>query len=127
MLKSSERVLDARLLFSIIAAGIMSASGIVVETAMNVTFPTLMHEFNIGTSLVQWITTGYLLVLALFKTPLLYTQPVYYCNYKFSHRHTASSLVTKFQLTACRQAFSRYWHRYRSTNDVQYYSRTSSR
>lgn len=65
MLKSSERVLDARLLFSIIAAGIMSASGIVVETAMNVTFPTLMHEFNIGTSLVQWITTGYLLVLAL--------------------------------------------------------------
>lgn len=65
MIKSYERVLDARLLFSIIAAGIMSASGIVVETAMNVTFPTLMHEFNIGTSLVQWITTGYLLVLAL--------------------------------------------------------------
>lgn len=64
-MSSSTRVLDARLLFSIIAAGIMSFSGVVVETAMNVTFPTLMHEFNIGTSLVQWITTGYLLVLAL--------------------------------------------------------------
>lgn len=62
---SSQRILDARLLFSIIAAGIMSFSGVVVETAMNVTFPTLMHEFNIGTSLVQWVTTGYLLVLAL--------------------------------------------------------------
>lgn len=59
------RILDSRLLCSIIAAGIMSFSGVVVETAMNVTFPTLMHEFNIGTSLVQWITTGYLLVLAL--------------------------------------------------------------
>lgn len=65
MTDSSTRVLDARLLFSIIAAGIMSFSGVVVETAMNVTFPTLMHKFNIGTSLVQWITTGYLLVLAL--------------------------------------------------------------
>lgn len=65
MTNSSARVLDARLLLSIIAAGIMSFSGVVVETAMNVTFPTLMHEFNIGTSLVQWVTTGYLLVLAL--------------------------------------------------------------
>ena len=65
MTNSSERTLDARLLFSIIAAGIMSFAGVVVETAMNVTFPTLMHEFHISTSLVQWITTGYLLVLAL--------------------------------------------------------------
>ena len=65
MQNKSTRILDARLLCSIIAAGIMSFSGVVVETAMNVTFPTLMHEFNIGTSLVQWITTGYLLVLAL--------------------------------------------------------------
>lgn len=53
MTDSSTRVLDARLLFSIIAAGIMSFSGVVIETAMNVTFPTLMHEFNIGTSLVR--------------------------------------------------------------------------
>lgn len=42
----------------------MSFSGVVVETAMNVTFPSLMEEFQIGTSSVQWITTGYLLVLA---------------------------------------------------------------
>ena len=65
MTNAPARVLDTRLLFSIIAAGIMSFSGVVVETAMNVTFPTLMHEFGIGTSFVQWITTGYLLVLAL--------------------------------------------------------------
>lgn len=65
MTNAATRVLDTRLLLAIIAAGIMSFSGVVVETAMNVTFPTLMHEFSIGTSLVQWITTGYLLVLAL--------------------------------------------------------------
>lgn len=59
-----EKKIDTKLILSIIAAGIMSFSGVVVETAMNVTFPTLMEEFGIGTSTVQWITTGYLLVLA---------------------------------------------------------------
>ncbi len=59
-----ERVLDARLILSVVAAGIMSFSGVCVETAMNVTFPTLMSEFGIGTSTVQWLTTAYLLVLA---------------------------------------------------------------
>ena len=60
-----EKKIDAKLILSIVAAGIMSFSGVVVETAMNVTFPTLMEEFSVGTSTVQWITTGYLLVLAL--------------------------------------------------------------
>ncbi len=60
-----ERVLDARLIMSVVAAGIMSFSGVVVETAMNVTFPALMSEFGIDTATVQWMTTSYLLVLAL--------------------------------------------------------------
>lgn len=59
-----ERRLDAGLLLSIVAAGILSFTGVVIETAMNVTFPSLMKEFSVSTSLVQWITTGYLLVLA---------------------------------------------------------------
>lgn len=60
-----ERKIDASLILSIVATGIMSFAGIVVETAMNVTFPALMREFNVSTSSVQWITTGYLLILAL--------------------------------------------------------------
>lgn len=60
-----ERVLDTRLVLSIVAAGAMTFSGILVETAMNVTFPTLMREFGVSTSTVQWVTTGYLLVLAI--------------------------------------------------------------
>lgn len=59
-----ERRIDAKLLLSLLAAGLMSFTGVVIETAMNVTFPTLMQEFNIGISIVQWITTGYLLMLA---------------------------------------------------------------
>lgn len=64
-MNSFEKKIDVKLILSIIAAGMMSFSGVVVETAMNVTFPTLMREFSISTATVQWITTGYLLVLAI--------------------------------------------------------------
>lgn len=59
-----ERCLDARLVVSIVAVGIMSFAGVVVETAMNVAFPALMGEFGVNTATVQWVTTGYLLVLS---------------------------------------------------------------
>ena len=61
---SFERRIDARLILAVVACGIMSFAGVVVETAMNVTFPSLMAEFSVDTASVQWITTGYLLVLA---------------------------------------------------------------
>ena len=57
-----------KLVGKIFATGVMSFCGVVSETAMNVTFPTLMHEFGVNTSMVQWVTTGYLLVLALVIT-----------------------------------------------------------
>lgn len=38
------RTVDARLILSVVAAGIVSFSCVVVETAMNVTFPALMAE-----------------------------------------------------------------------------------
>lgn len=59
-----QRKLDLKLILSVIAAGLMSFTGVVVATAMNVTFPTLMKQFGIGTATVQWITTGYLLMLS---------------------------------------------------------------
>ena len=42
-----ERKLDLKLILSVIAAGLMSFTGVVVATAMNVTFPTLMKQFQI--------------------------------------------------------------------------------
>lgn len=59
-----ERKIDPPLILSLIATGILSFSGVVIETAMNITFPSLMEEFGVDTSLVQWMTTGYLLVLS---------------------------------------------------------------
>ena len=101
---SSTRVLDARLLFSIIAAGIMSFSGVVVETAMNVTFPTLMHEFNIGTSLVQWITTGYLLVLALIIPTSAYLKR------RFATRSLFTAAINSFLAGTLLAAWSPYFN-----------------
>ena len=64
MAENFERRADARFFLSILATGLLSFTGVVIETAMNVTFPTLMREFGVDTATVQWITTGYLLVLA---------------------------------------------------------------
>lgn len=42
----------------------MSFIGILTETSLNVTFPTLMKEFQVNLATVQWMTTGYLLMIA---------------------------------------------------------------
>lgn len=44
---------------------LMSFLGILTETAMNTTFPTLMADFHVSLSTVQWVTSGYLLTAAL--------------------------------------------------------------
>lgn len=56
--------ISRNILLSIIAVGVMTFSGVIVETSMNITFPTLIQEFHIGLNVVQWITTIYLLVLS---------------------------------------------------------------
>ena len=59
-----ERRLDRRVIISIISTGLLTFTGVCTETAMNVVFPTLMREFGISTSMVQWVTTVNLLMLA---------------------------------------------------------------
>lgn len=74
---TSERV-DPKLLLAIVATGLMAFIGILTETMTNVLFPTLMAEFHIGTAVVQWLTTGYLLVVSI-VTPLSS-----YLNHRFT-------------------------------------------
>lgn len=64
MVESFERRLDARLVASIVAAGSLSFCAVVFETAMNVALPAFMEEFAVDTATIQWITSGYLLMLA---------------------------------------------------------------
>ena len=56
--------ISPKLIAAILATGILNFAGITVETAMNITFPILIEQFNIGISTVQWMTTLYLLVVA---------------------------------------------------------------
>lgn len=50
---------------AILATGVLTFSGVLIETAMNVTFPTLIEQFNISTVQVQWVTTIYLLMISI--------------------------------------------------------------
>lgn len=50
---------------AIIATGLMSFCGVLVETSMNIAFPTLMKQFNVATNTVQWMTSIYLLAISI--------------------------------------------------------------
>jgi Arabinose efflux permease len=57
-----DQKVSAQVKLSILAVGLLSFVGILVETSMNVTFPTLKEELNVSLGTIQWLTTGYLLL-----------------------------------------------------------------
>ncbi|UQS83520.1 MFS transporter [Bombilactobacillus thymidiniphilus] len=57
---------------AILSAGLLSFVGILVETSMNVTFPNLMREFHVNLATIQWVTTGYLLLVTLVMSTTSY-------------------------------------------------------
>ena len=50
---------------AVVATTIMSFCGVLIETSMNVTFPTLMKQFGVDAGLIQWVTTANLLTVAI--------------------------------------------------------------
>lgn len=50
---------------AVLAAAFMSFTGILTETSLNVTFPTMMRQFGVNLNTIQWIATGYLLMIAI--------------------------------------------------------------
>ncbi|MBU9789688.1 MFS transporter [Lentilactobacillus sp. IMAU92037] len=61
-----DRQITKKLYLAIIATGLMAFCGVLIETAMNITFPTLMKEFNVPTATIQWLTTSYLMIVSIF-------------------------------------------------------------
>lgn len=51
-----------RLKLSILAVGLLTFTGVLIETSMNVTFPELTQQLGVSLGTVQWLTTGYLLL-----------------------------------------------------------------
>lgn len=97
--------ISKKVLAAVVATGLLSFCGVIIETAMNVTFPTLMKEFSISTSTVQWMTSSYLLVVAIivptsavlkksFKTKTLFTT----ANLFFVARVVIDALAPSFPL-----------------------------
>lgn len=63
-MSSNSTQITTRTKAAIFGAAILAFCGILVETSMNVTFPTLMRQFNTSLETVQWVTTAYLLAVA---------------------------------------------------------------
>jgi EmrB/QacA subfamily drug resistance transporter len=61
----AENFVNKKTQVSIIAVATLSFLGILVETSLNVTFPLLTHEFSVSLSTIQWVTSGYLLMVTI--------------------------------------------------------------
>ena len=81
--KEIEQKIDIKIIIAIISIAIISFIGILSETALNIAYSLLINEFSVSAAVIQWLTTGYLLILAIlipispflvkkFKTKLLF-------------------------------------------------------
>ncbi|HIY93273.1 MAG TPA: MFS transporter [Candidatus Companilactobacillus pullicola] len=70
--KKLKDVVSNRVKLSILAVGLLSFTGILIETSMNVTFPTLTKVLNVSLGTVQWLTTGYLLLTTVVMSTTAY-------------------------------------------------------
>lgn len=67
-----ENSVSNRVKLSILAVGLLSFTGILIETSMNVTFPTLVKTLHVSLGTVQWLTTGYLLLTTIVMSTTAY-------------------------------------------------------
>ena len=70
----SNKKVTPKVIWSIVGTAGLACSGVLVETSMNVTFPTLMKVFKQPLNNMQWITTAYLLAVTLTIVLAAYTQ-----------------------------------------------------
>lgn len=59
-----KRAVSTTLVIAVVSLAILTFLGILSETSLNITYSTLMEEFSLDASVVQWLTTGYLLLLS---------------------------------------------------------------
>ena len=55
---------SARLIITVISLAILTFMGIFSETSLAIVSPHLMEEFHVSAVAVQWLTSGFLLLLA---------------------------------------------------------------
>ena len=62
--QSSGTIGEGRLTIVVVALALLTFLGILSETSLNIAYSALMGEFCISADVVQWLTTGYLLLLS---------------------------------------------------------------
>ncbi|USS92494.1 MFS transporter [Fructobacillus americanaquae] len=60
-----EKVLSPRLILSILAIALLGFTDIMLETALNVSFPALMKQLHVDSATVQWLTSGVILLTSM--------------------------------------------------------------
>ncbi|MDF7637620.1 MFS transporter [Leuconostocaceae bacterium ESL0958] len=60
-----QKKLSLRLILSILAIALLGFTNIMLETALNVSFPELMSDLNVNSATVQWLTSGVILLTAM--------------------------------------------------------------
>ncbi|ANK60557.1 MFS transporter [Loigolactobacillus backii] len=78
-----EKRIPTKIILAIVGSGLMAFCGVLIETSMNVTFPTLMKQFNLPIGTVQWITTGYLLLVSLVMAASAFIQRRFHLRHIF--------------------------------------------
>lgn len=61
--ETSMREVSLRSKIAIFSVGLLTFLGILTETSLTVAFPILMKQFNASLDSVQWLTSGYLLMV----------------------------------------------------------------
>ena len=56
--------IDKKLIITVTALAVLTFMGIFSETSLSVAAPVLMKEFNVSAVAVQWLTSGFMLLLA---------------------------------------------------------------
>ncbi len=123
-----------KVIAAIVVTGLMSFCGVIVETAMNISFPKLMTEFNVTTNVVQWMTSIYLLVVAIivplsarlkkgFPTKKIFIT----ANLLFIVGVSIDICAPDFPLLLLGRAIQGGWHRDCTALNVQHYYGTSTK
>lgn len=104
MQKTVKENKDSKPMLVVAIVALMSFMGVLTETSMNVTFPTLTKEFNVSLSTVQWVTAGYLLMAALVMLTSAYMKR------RFTNRQlfTAAAILFSVGDVICGMAFN-FW------------------
>jgi DHA2 family lincomycin resistance protein-like MFS transporter len=96
--------INPTLLVVIVAVSVLTFAGILSETGLNIAYSRLMVEFGVKVSLIQWLTTGYLLTLAI----VIPVSPVLVRNFKTKRLFQTAAAIF-FLGTVCCACASSFW------------------